>query len=64
MRADVLLEIKDHLLAMVKILDNEKNGHGEGEQAGQSSDNFKTKAFIKLYLFHRLSRERKPVLQS
>lgn len=31
MGADILLEVEDHLLSMVEVLDNEKNGHGEAE---------------------------------
>lgn len=52
MGADILLEVMDHLLSMVKVLDGEEDGHGECEQCNQSYDDLKTEAFIKFYLFH------------
>jgi hypothetical protein len=52
MGADVFLEIGDHLFSMVKVLDDEEDGHGEGEQTDQSENDLKTEAFVKLHLFH------------
>jgi hypothetical protein len=37
---------------MVKVLDDEENGHGEREQTNQSEDDLKAEAFIKLDLSH------------
>ncbi len=54
MGTDVFLQVTDHLFSMVKILNGEENGHGEGEQACQPHDDLKTKGFIKLYLPHRI----------
>jgi hypothetical protein len=39
---------------MVKVLDGEKDGHGEGEKTDQPKDDLKAKAFIKLNLSHRI----------
>ena len=39
---------------MVKVLDGEKNGHGEGEKTDQAEDNLKAEAFIKLNLSHQM----------
>ena len=55
MGADVLLEVVDHLSSMVKVLDGEKDGHGEGEKTDQLKDDLKAEAFIKLNLSHRIS---------
>jgi hypothetical protein len=33
MGADILLEVTDHLFSVLKVLDGEENGHGEGEYA-------------------------------
>ncbi len=52
MRADILLEIVDHLFSMLKVLDREENGHGEGEQGDESYDDLESEAFIKLDLSH------------
>jgi hypothetical protein len=46
MGADVLLEVVDHLFSMLKVLDGEKNGHGEGEKTNQAEDDLKAEAFI------------------
>src|SRR4030042_5005083 len=54
MRAGVLLEIGDHLLLVVKVLDNKKDGHGEGEKTDQADDDLKAEAFIKLNFFHQM----------
>jgi hypothetical protein len=54
MGADVLLEVVDHLFSMLKVLDGEKDGHGEGEETDQSEDDLKTEAFIKLNLSHQM----------
>jgi hypothetical protein len=54
MGADVLLKVGNHLFSMVKILDNKKDGHGEGEKTDQSKDDLKAKALIKLNLSHRI----------
>jgi hypothetical protein len=51
---DVLLEVGDHLFTMVEILDDEKDGHGEGEKTDQSKNNLKAKALIKLNPPHRI----------
>jgi hypothetical protein len=55
MGADVFLEVVDHLFSMVKVLDDEEDGHGEGEQTNQSENDLKAEAFIKLNLSHRNS---------
>jgi hypothetical protein len=55
MGTDVFLEIIDHLFSMVKVLGDEEDGHGEGEQTNQSENDLKTEAFIKLHLSHSLS---------
>jgi len=55
MGADVFLEIGDHLFSMVEVLDDEEDGHGEGEQTNQSENDLKAEAFIKLNLSHRIS---------
>src|SRR4030042_2369063 len=54
MRADVLLEIGDHLLLVVKVLDNKKDGHGEGKETDHSKDDLKAEAFIKLNFSHQM----------
>jgi hypothetical protein len=56
MGADVLLKVGDHLLSMVKILDDKKDGHGEGEKTDQSKDDLKAKALMKLNLSHGIFR--------
>jgi hypothetical protein len=53
MGADVFLETGDHLFSMVKVLEGEEDGHGEGEQTNQSENNLKAEAFMKLHLSHR-----------
>jgi hypothetical protein len=55
MGTDVFLEVGDHLFSVVKILDGEKDGHGEGEKTDQSEDDLKTKALIEFDLPHRIS---------
>ena len=55
MGADVFLQIGDHLSSMVKVLDDEEDGHGEGEQTDESENDLKAEAFIKLHLSHRRS---------
>lgn len=60
MGTDVILEISDHLFSMVKVLDNEEDGHGEGEQTHQSENDLKTEAFIKLDLSHTISHLSQP----
>ena len=53
MGTDVFLEVVDHLFSMVKILDSEKDGHGEGEKTDQAKDDFKSETLVKLDLSHR-----------
>jgi hypothetical protein len=55
MGTDVFLEVVDHLFSMVKVLDDEEDGHGEGEQTDQSENDLKAEAFIKLHLSHSIS---------
>jgi hypothetical protein len=55
MGTDILLEVVDHLFPMVKVLDGEKDGHGEGEKTDQSKDDLEAEAFIKLNSSHRIS---------
>jgi len=60
MGADVFLEIGDHLFPMVKVLDDEEDGHGEGEQNNQPENDLKAEAFIKLDLSHSISHLSQP----
>ncbi len=53
MRTDILLEVVDHLLPMLKILDSEKDGHGEGEETDQPENDLKSEALIKLDFCHQ-----------
>jgi tetratricopeptide (TPR) repeat protein len=64
MGADVLLEVVDHLFLMVKVLDGEKDGHGEGEKTDQPKDDLKAKAFIKLGQFDKAIEEFRKAAQS
>ena len=54
MGTDVVPEVADHLVPMLKVLDGEENGHGKGQKADQSRYNLKTKALVKFYLSHRI----------
>jgi len=53
MGTDVFLEVIDHLFSMLKILDSEKDGHGEGEETDQANDDLKSETFIKLNFSHQ-----------
>jgi len=55
MGADVLLEGVNHLFPMLKVLEGEKNGHGEGEKTNQTEDDLKAEAFIKFNFFHQMA---------
>jgi hypothetical protein len=50
MGADVLLEIADHLFSMIEVLDDEEDGHGEGEEGHQACDDLKTERLVELDL--------------
>ena len=52
MRADIFLEVVDHLFSMLKVLDREEHGHGEGKQGDKSYDDLESEAFIKFNLSH------------
>ncbi len=52
MGTDVFLEIIDHLFSMLKILDGEKDGHREGEEADQAEYDLKSETLVKLNLSH------------
>ena len=54
MRANVFLQVTDHLLPVLEVLNREENGHGNGEEGNQSYDNLKSEALIKLNLSHRI----------
>jgi hypothetical protein len=45
---------------MVKVLDDEEAGQGEGEQTNQSENDLKAEAFIKLHLSHSVSHLSQP----
>ncbi len=52
MGADVFLEVIDHLFSVLKILDSEKDGHGDGEETDQAKDDLKSETLVKLDLSH------------
>jgi hypothetical protein len=52
MGADILLQIADHLFSMAKVLNAKENRHGQCKQDDETHDNFKSEAFMKLYLSH------------
>jgi hypothetical protein len=53
MGTDILLKVTDQLFPVLNILDDEQDAHRKGEQYDQTEADLKTKAFIKLGLFHR-----------
>ena len=54
MGTDILLEVANHLVPVLKVLDREHNRHGEGQKGDQSSNDLKAEALVKSYILHRI----------
>ena len=47
------MEVIEHLFPMLKILDSEEDGHGDGEETDQAKDDLESETLVKFDLSHR-----------